>query len=708
MRHACGQAAAGRPGRGFLAWLETATADMGCFCAVPEEFYCEVLLLDESKLTLTTQQQGIKKSTKGSVVLDHVFRHINLVEIDYFGLRYCDRSHQTYWLDPAKTLAEHKELINTGPPYTLYFGIKFYAEDPCKLKEEITRYQFFLQVKQDVLQGRLPCSPSVAAQLGAYATQAELGDYDPYKHTAGYVSQYRFVPDQKEELEEAVERIHKTLMGQAPSEAELNYLRTAKSLEMYGVDLHPVYGENKSEYFLGLTPVGVVVYKNKKQVGKYFWPRITKVHFKETQFELRVLGKDCNETSFFFEARSKAACKHLWKCSVEHHTFFRMPENESNSLSRKLSKFGSISYKHRYSGRTALQMSRDLSIQLPRPDQNVARSRSKTYPKRVAQTQPAGSSSINRVTANMEDGENEGTTKIIVPSPVKSFKKAKNENSPDTQRSKSHAPWEENGPQSGLYNSPSDRTKSPKFPYTRRRNPSCGSDNDSVQPMRRRKAHNSGEDSDLKQRRRSRSRCNTSSGSESENSNREHRKKRNRIRQENDMVDSAPQWEAVLRRQKEKNQADTNNRRSRHRSRSRSPDIQAKEELWKHIQKELVDPSGLSEEQLKEIPYTKIETQGDPIRIRHSHSPRSYRQYRRSQCSDGERSVLSEVNSKTDLVPPLPVTRSSDAQGSGGWTVHQGVKVSRCPPGKGAELGNMNLDKALGKASHNTLLDEVR
>ncbi|KAM9105971.1 band 4.1-like protein 4A isoform X3 [Balaenoptera ricei] len=602
---------------------------MGCFCAVPEEFYCEVLLLNESKLTLTTQQQGIKKSTKGSVVLEHVFRHINLVEIDYFGLRYCDRNHQTYWLDPAKTLAEHKELINTGPPYTLYFGIKFYAEDPCKLKEEITRYQFFLQVKQDVLQGRLPCPINTAAQLGAYAIQSELGDYDPYKHTAGYVSEYRFVPDQKEELEEAIERIHKTLMGQAPSEAELNYLRTAKSLEMYGVDLHPVYGENKSEYFLGLTPVGVVVYKNKKQVGKYFWPRITKVHFKETQFELRVLGKDCNETSFFFEARSKTACKHLWKCSVEHHTFFRMPENESNSLSRKLSKFGSLSYKHRYSGRTALQMSRDLSIQLPRPDQNVARSRSKTYPKRIAPTQPAGSDSINRVTANMENGENEGTTKIIAPSPIKSFKKAKNENSPVTQRSKSHAPWEENGPQSGLYNSPNDRTKSPKFPYARRRNPSCGSDHDSVQPTRR------------------------------------------RIRQENDMVDSAPQWEAVLRRQKEKNQADPNNRRSRHRSRSRSPDIQAKEELWKHIQKELVDPSGLSEEQLKEIPYTKIETQGDPVRIRHSHSPRSYRQYRRSQCSDGERSVLSEVNSKTDLVPPLPVTRSSDAQGSGGSTVHQ-------------------------------------
>ncbi|KAF2977291.1 hypothetical protein EK904_014240, partial [Melospiza melodia maxima] len=549
-----------------------------------------------------------QKSTKGSVVLGYVFRHLNLVEIDYFGLRYCDRSHQT--------LDHHTLCI---------LALNFMQK---------------IHVKQDVLQGRLPCPINTAAQLGAYIIQSELGDYDPYKHTAGYVSEYRFVPDQKEELEDAIERIHKTLMGQVPAEAEVNYLGVAKSLEMYGVDLHPVYGENKSEYFLGLTPIGVVVYKNKKQVGKYFWPRITKVHFKETQFELRVLGKDCNETSFFFEARNKVTCKHLWKCCVEHHTFFRVSENESNSLSRKVSKFGSIGYKHRYSGKTSLRMTRDPSVQLPRPDQSIERSRSKTYPKRAQQT---GSRNMSQITTN---GENEGTTKIIAPSPVKSFKKMKNENSPETQRNKTSAPWEENGPQSGLYNSASDRNKSPKFPYSRRRNPSGGSENESGQPVRRR----------------SRSRCNTSSGSESENSNREHRKKRNRLRQENDMVDSAPQWEAVLRRQKGKTQTDPNYRRSRHRSRSRSPDVQAKEELWKHIQKELVDPSGLSEEQLKEIPYTKVETQGDPIRIRHSHSPRSYRQYRRSQCSDGERSVLSEVNVKTDLVPPLPVTRSSDGK----------------------------------------------
>ncbi|XP_072137166.1 band 4.1-like protein 4 isoform X6 [Mobula birostris] len=545
-----------------------------------------------------------EKSTKGSVVLDYVFRHANLMETEYFGLRYCDRSHQTYWLDPMKTLAEHKDLINTGPPYTLYFGVKFYAEDPCKLKEEVTRYQFFLQVKQDVLQGRLPCSLNIAAQLGAYALQSELGDYDPFKHTANYVSEYRFVPDQKEDLEEAIEQFHKALMGQVPAEAELNYLQVAKLLEMYGVDLHPVFGENQTEYFLGLTPVGVVVYKNKIQVGKYFWPRITKVNFRETQFELRVLGKDCSETSYFFEVPNKAACKHLWKCCVEYHTFFRLPETDeySNSLSRKLSKLGSLGYRHRYSGRTAFQLNRDQSIELPRPNQNVQRTRSKTYPKRILHSPQSGSNGVSCSVTKTVSTKYDGPTKIIAPSPVKSSRATKLDGSPAIQN-RTSAPWEENGPQ--------------------------------------RKSQNNGEDIDPKQYRR-------------------------RSRQENEMVDSAPQWEQVLRRQKERSLTDPNNRRSKHRSRSRSPDVQAKEELWKHIQRELVDPIGLTEEELKEIPYTKVETQGNPIRIRHSHSPRSFRQYRRSQCSDGERSVLSEVNSRTDLVPPLPVTRASDAHGPRG------------------------------------------
>lgn len=57
--------------------------------------------------------------------------------------------------------------------HNLYFGVKFYAADPCKLIEEITRYQLYLQVKQDVLQGRLPVSFELASELGAFVVQCE-------------------------------------------------------------------------------------------------------------------------------------------------------------------------------------------------------------------------------------------------------------------------------------------------------------------------------------------------------------------------------------------------------------------------------------------------------------------------------------------------------------------------------------------------------
>ncbi|NXW10787.1 E41LA protein, partial [Fregetta grallaria] len=337
------------------------------------------------------------------------------------------------------------------------------------------RYQFFLQVKQDVLQGRLPCPINTAAQLGAYVIQSELGDYDPYKHTAGYVSEYRFVPDQKEELEDAIERIHKTLIVVVSKHSGVN--------AWYGTVLPCFAWLRVSLPFLNhfLSHRGRIVRLVQGLIAKSSEMNIFEAELGlKVLHELKFIATKCNETSFFFEARNKITCKHLWKCCVEHHTFFRVPENESNSLSRKFSKFGSIGYKHRFSGRTSLQMTRDSSVQLPRPDQCIERSRSKTYPKRTQQTGPK---SMSQVTTN---GENEGTTKIIAPSPVKSFKKMKNENSPETQRSKTSAPWEENGPQSGLYNSPSDRNKSPKFPYSRRRNPSGGSENESGQPVRRR------------------------------------------------------------------------------------------------------------------------------------------------------------------------------------------------------------------------------
>jgi hypothetical protein len=59
-------------------------------------------------------------------------------------------------------------------PILLSFRVKFYPPDPFRLKEEITRYQIFLQLKRDLLHGRLYCTPTEAALLAAYIIQCKL------------------------------------------------------------------------------------------------------------------------------------------------------------------------------------------------------------------------------------------------------------------------------------------------------------------------------------------------------------------------------------------------------------------------------------------------------------------------------------------------------------------------------------------------------
>lgn len=69
---------------------------------------------------------------------------------------------------------------------------------------------------------------------------AEIGDYDPNKHSFGYVSEFRIVPNQTKELESRIVDIHKQIKGIGPAQAEFNFLDKVKWLDMYGVDLHPV------------------------------------------------------------------------------------------------------------------------------------------------------------------------------------------------------------------------------------------------------------------------------------------------------------------------------------------------------------------------------------------------------------------------------------------------------------------------------------
>lgn len=188
-----------------------------------------VTLLDGSMFTSI-----VEKRARGLQLFEKVCEHINLLERDYFALSFRDADNNKNWLDPGK---EMKKQVR-GVPWNFSFNVKFYPPDPAQLSEDITRYFLCLQLRQDIVSGRLPCSFATHTILGSYTVQSELGDYDPDDCGADYISELCFAPNQTKEMEEKITELHKTYRGMTPAEAEMHFLENVKKLSMYGVDLH--------------------------------------------------------------------------------------------------------------------------------------------------------------------------------------------------------------------------------------------------------------------------------------------------------------------------------------------------------------------------------------------------------------------------------------------------------------------------------------
>ncbi|XP_037061264.1 band 4.1-like protein 1 isoform X10 [Peromyscus leucopus] len=327
---------------------------------------CRVTLLDASEYECEVEKHG-----RGQVLFDLVCEHLNLLEKDYFGLTFSDADSQKNWLDPSK---EIKKQIRSSP-WNFAFTVKFYPPDPAQLTEDITRYYLCLQLRADIITGRLPCSFVTHALLGSYAVQAELGDYDAEEHMGNYVSELHFAPNQTRELEERIMELHKTYRGMTPGEAEIHFLENAKKLSMYGVDLHHAKDSEGIDIMLGVCANGLLIYRDRLRINRFAWPKILKISYKRSNFYIKIRPGEYEqfESTIGFKLPNHRSAKRLWKVCIEHHTFFRLvsPEPPPKGFLVMGSKF-------RYSGRTQAQ-TRQASALIDRPAPFFERSSSKRY-----------------------------------------------------------------------------------------------------------------------------------------------------------------------------------------------------------------------------------------------------------------------------------------------------------------------------------------
>ncbi|XP_036400732.1 FERM, ARHGEF and pleckstrin domain-containing protein 1-like isoform X2 [Megalops cyprinoides] len=305
-----------------------------------------VRMLDDTEEVFEVSQRA-----PGKVLFDLVCAHLNLVEGDYFGLEFQDHRKMSVWLDLLKPTVKQ---IRRPKHTVLRFVVKFFPPDHAQLLEELTRYLFALQIKQDLACGRLTCNDSSAALMVSHIVQSEIGDFDEAQ-TRQHLLTNKYIPDQ-EALMDKIMEFHRKHVGQTPAESDYQLLEVARRLEMYGIRLHPAKDREGTKLNLAVAHTGVLVFQGHMKINAFNWSKVRKLSFKRKRFLIK-LRPDLNQSAYQdtleFLMGSRDCCKVFWKICVEYHAFFRLYEEPKPKPKPVLFTRGSS---FRFSGRTQKQV----------------------------------------------------------------------------------------------------------------------------------------------------------------------------------------------------------------------------------------------------------------------------------------------------------------------------------------------------------------
>ncbi|XP_064865409.1 FERM, ARHGEF and pleckstrin domain-containing protein 2 isoform X4 [Oncorhynchus nerka] len=292
----------------------------------------------------------LESRADGQTLLSDVFRRSNLMESDYFGLEFQNMQMSWVWLEPTKLVVKQVKR----PMNTLFrLSVKFFPPDPGQLQEEYTRYLFSLQMKRDLLEGRLSCTENTASLLASHLLQSEIGDYDDLADR-DFLKLNKLLPNQ-ERIQERIMELHYRHLGQTPADSDFQVLEIARKLEMYGVRFHPAADREGTKINLAVAHIGLQVFQGNTKINTFNWSKIRKLSFKRKRFLIKLYPEvhGPHQDTLEFQMVSRDQCKIFWKNCVEHHSFFRLLDQPQPKSKAILFSRGSS---FRYSGRTQKQL----------------------------------------------------------------------------------------------------------------------------------------------------------------------------------------------------------------------------------------------------------------------------------------------------------------------------------------------------------------
>ncbi|XP_075470706.1 tyrosine-protein phosphatase non-receptor type 21 isoform X3 [Ascaphus truei] len=283
--------------------------------------------------------------SSGQECLEAVAQRLELREVTYFSLWYYNKQNQRRWVDLEKPLKKQLDKYALEP--TVYFGVVYYVPSVSQLQQEITRYQYYLQLKKDILEGKIPCTLEQAVQLAGLAVQADFGDYDQYE-SQDFLQRYALFPvgwiqDEKilEEATQNVALLHQKLRGLSPPEAEMLYMQEIERLESYGEESYPgkvipgVTGSSRNwhadtlytdsqgtDLCIGACLTGIFIkHKNGRAPVVFRWLDIANMSHNKSFFTLELANK---EETIQFQTDDMETAKYVWRMCVARHKFYRL------------------------------------------------------------------------------------------------------------------------------------------------------------------------------------------------------------------------------------------------------------------------------------------------------------------------------------------------------------------------------------------------